>query len=127
MWLLASFNNALLCSAYISVSGQYPGELPEGTVLIFFSSLFFSAPGFFIFWAVLLIKLGGNMYGRDLFRVALATGFTLAATTAIICSQLLKSLFPANRYVLILFAILSAIASIMMHFNYFKKINNQVQ
>jgi hypothetical protein len=123
IWILASFINGLLYGIYKASMNHISNAFPVGILVIFFISLFFSAPGFFIFWIILLGKLGKGIYERALFRAALSTGFLLAAATAIVCLELLKSAFSTDKYVLILFAILSSMSSIMIHFNHFKKIN----
>lgn len=123
IWILASFINGLLCGIYKASMNHISNGFPVGILVVFFISLFFSAPGFFVFWIILLGKLGKGIYERALFRAALSTGFLLAAATAIVCTELLKSEFSTNKYVLILFAILSSMTSIMIHFNHFKKIN----
>lgn len=123
IWVLTSFINGLLCTTYRASVSHISHEVPLDILFIFFLSLFFSAPGFFIFWIILLVKLGRGMYERALFRAALSTGFLLAAATAIVCLELLKSEFSTGKYVVVLFAILSSTTSIMIHFNHFKKIN----
>jgi hypothetical protein len=123
IWILTSLINGLLCGAYVSITIRNHEDFLFNTICSLFISLLFSAPGFFIFWIVLLLKVAAKTYGRALFRAALSTGFLLATATAIICSQFFNPEFPGNRYVwILLFAILSAMSGIMMHFNHFKKI-----
>ncbi|MEP6947742.1 MAG: hypothetical protein ABI863_00645 [Ginsengibacter sp.] len=123
IWLLASFINAFLCAGWRGLNNHISNEVPGDALFIFFISLFFSAPGFFIFWIILLVKLAKGIYERALFRAPLSTGFLLATATAIICLGLIKSEFSTDKYVVILFIISSSMISIMMHFNQFKKIN----
>jgi len=127
IWVLASFINGLLCAVYEASMNHMSNAFPVGILVVFFISLFFSAPGFFIFWIILLTKLVNGIYERALFRTALSTGFPLAAATAIISLELLKPDFSTHKYVFILFAILSSMTSIMVHFNHFKKINKPAQ
>jgi hypothetical protein len=81
--------------------------------------LVFAAPGFFLFWLIMLAMISNEFYGRRLFRAALSTGFILSGATAYFSLNLLSD----TKVLLIpIFIILSAITSIMMHFNLFKKI-----
>lgn len=123
IWLLASFINALFCATWRGLNNHVSNEIPGDALFTFFISLFFSAPGFFVFWIILLVKLSKGIYERALFRAALSTGFLLATATAMAFLGLLESEFSTGKYVVILFIILSSMISIMMHFNQFKKIN----
>jgi hypothetical protein len=126
IWILASLINGLLCATYQSVLNGLPGQIILQAIVNSFVSLFFSAPAFFIFWIILLIKVEDKVYERHLFRVALSAGLILSAATALMVSNLV-AVSPTDKYAIIPFAILSSIISIMMHFNYFKKLNKQVQ
>ncbi len=122
VWLLSAFINGLLCGIYISITKYGPGQRPFYLVVVFLFSLFFSAPGFFIFWISMLVSFARWIRERALFRVALSAGFIPAIITGVCCSEIFKYEFP-QKYVCIFFIILSAITSIMLHFNHFKKIN----
>ena len=124
IWILTSVINGTLWAFYISFSKDVFGNLAGDALLIFSASLFFSAPGFFIFWIILLIKLGNGTYERALFRAALSTGFILAVLFGLIGLVIFGPQFLPDKYVGILFPVVSAITSIMIHFSYFKKINN---
>lgn len=122
IWVMASVINAFLSGIYLDICGNEHLPIPY---LIFFCgivSLFFSVPGFFVFWIIMLIAISRYIYGRALFRAALSAGLLLATVTAVISSGLFKSASSTASFVLPLFIILSAITSIMMHFNLFKKI-----
>ncbi len=124
IWLLACLINGLLCGVYFSVCQDIYFGAAESILLAFILSLFFSTPGFFVFWIVLLLKISTYTTQRALFRSALITGFILALTTAIFCVKLISSEF--DNYLLIPASIvLSTLSSIMLHFRYFKKINRQ--
>jgi hypothetical protein len=125
IWILASFINALFYATWLSVIINYQSGLVVHTLIAFFVSLLFSAPGFFVFWIILLVKLSRGIYERALFRAALSTGFILATATALTCLELPARAFATGKYLFILFAIISATSSIMIHFNHFKKINKQ--
>ena len=127
IWILASFINGLFYGIYEASINHIFNAFPVGILVVFFISLFFSAPGFFIFWIILMGKLGRGIYERALFRAALSTGFLLAATTAIVCLELLKSEFSTDKYAVVPFTVLSSTTSIMMHFNHFKRINKPTQ
>ncbi len=121
-WILCAIINGLLCGTYMYLATSYFSEWPGEILLVFFFSLFFSAPGFFIFWIVLLISFARWIEERALFRVALSTGFALSLITGFLGSNMFKSEFPNSKYLFVFFVILSAITGIMMHFNHFKKI-----
>lgn len=123
IWFLTSVINGLLCGISLSVIKQDYTDLFLGVILIFFISLFFSMPGFFIFWLVLLNRVFFNITGRALFRAALVTGFTLSAVTAFISSGLFASEFSNHASIPITCIIVSEITSVMLHFKRFKKIN----
>jgi hypothetical protein len=121
IWIMAAAINGFFCGIYMSFFGRESETIP----LIFFCgalSLFFSVPGFFIFWIVMLISISKYIYERALFRAALSVGLILAASTAVISSGLYSSVSSTSWFVFPLFIIVSTIASIMMHFNLFKKI-----
>lgn len=121
IWIMAAVINGLLCGIYLSISGYMNDPVP---VMIFLSgilSLFFAIPGFFIFWIIMLILINNNFYGRSLFRAALSTGIILSCCTIYFSFNLFRG---SEGFAISLFIILSAITSIMMHFNLFKKIVN---
>lgn len=122
IWMVCAIINGLLCGTYIFFGNHYFSEWPGDVLFIFFLSLFFSVPGFFIFWIVLLISFARWIEERALFRVALSTGLVLASITGVICSEVFKSEFQKDKYLFVLFVILSAITGIIIHFNHFKKI-----
>ncbi len=121
IWLLSAFVNGLSCGIFLAVTRHEPAEWPGNLIVIFLISLFFSAPGFFIFWITMLVSFAKWVRERALFRTALSTGFILALITAISSSGIFTDEFP-NKYAFILLITLSAITSIMLHFNHFKKI-----
>lgn len=122
IWMLCAMINGLLCGAYLSFAHHYLSEWLADILIIFFFSLFFSAPGYFILWIVLLISFARWIEERALFRVALSTGFVLALITGVISSEIFKDEFPNGKFLVALFVILSAMTGIIMHFNHFKKI-----
>ena len=119
-WMLCAMINGLLSGTYMFFANHHFGEWPSVILIIFFLSLFFSAPGFFIFWIVLLISFARWNEERALFRIALSTGFSLGLITGILCSKIFKNEFPKGEYLLVVFVILSAMTGIIMHFNHFK-------
>ena len=74
IWILASLINGLLCGIFITLSSVMYFELIGNVLLVSICSLFFSAPGFFVFWLVLLFKISTHTTERALFRSALITG-----------------------------------------------------
>lgn len=122
IWLLASFINAILCGAALFFVSNTYDQLPGYVFLIVILSLFFSAPGFFIFWIVLLIKFSFHTTERVLFRSALTTGLVLSIVTAYPGSKMVASEFMGYALIPASCIVLSAMISIMLHFKYFKKI-----
>lgn len=122
IWLLSAFVNGLLCGIFLAVTRHEPAEWPGNLIVILLISLFFSAPGFFIFWITMLVSFAKWVRERALFRTALSTGFILALITGISSSEIFTHEFR-NKYAFIFLITLSAITSIMLHFNHFKKIN----
>ncbi|MEO8111059.1 MAG: hypothetical protein ABI594_13535 [Ginsengibacter sp.] len=122
VWLLAAFVNGLLCGIFLAITEHHPSAWAGYLIGIFFISLFFSAPGFFIFWIIMMVTFAKWTRERALFRTALSTGFILSATTGICCSEIFSYEFH-EKYVLVLLIILSAITSVMLHFKHFIKIN----
>ena len=102
-WILCAIINGLLCGTYMYLATSYFSEWPGEILLVFFFSLFFSAPGFFIFWIVLLISFARWIEERALFRVALSTGFVLSLITGVLGSNMLKSEFPNSKYLFFFF------------------------
>ena len=118
IWIMASLINGLLCGIYLSLSGNESDSVFAMVFISIICSLFFSAPGFFVFWIIMLMSINKKLYGRSLFRAALSAAIILSGCTAFFTFNLLGFLKgPAIS----LFIILSAITSIMMHFNGFKK------
>ncbi|HEY5408676.1 MAG TPA: hypothetical protein VIJ92_16390 [Ginsengibacter sp.] len=122
IWLLASLINALLCGIFITLSNGMYFEFIGNILLVFICSLFFSAPGFFVFWVVLLFKISTYTTERALFRSALITGFILASITGLFGSKFFSSKFDNDSIIVAACVILSAMSSIMLHFKHFKKI-----
>ncbi len=122
IWILASIINGVLCGIFLTISNTKYFELIGNILLVCACSLFFSAPGFFVFWLVLLFKISTHTAERALFRSALITGLTLASITGLFCSNMYSSLFDYHSIVIVTCVIFSAMSSIMLHFKHFKKI-----
>ena len=122
IWLLASLINGLLCGISLSVLHNIYSEITGDIIGIAFISLFFSVPGFLVFWFILLIRILMDTKERALFRSALVTGFILALITAIFGSKLFSSEFGYHFFIPFTCIMLSAVSSIMLHFKYFKNI-----
>lgn len=122
IWLLASLINGLLCGISLSVVHNIYSEITADIIGIAFISLFFSAPGFLVFWFILLVRILMDTKGRALFRSALVTGFILASITAFFSSKVFSSEFGYHFYIPFTCILLSAVSSIMLHFKHFKNI-----
>jgi hypothetical protein len=122
IWVLASLINGLLCAISLSIIYNIYSELAGEIIGIAFISLFFSAPGFFIFWLILLFKISTYTTDRALFRSALTTGYILASVTAFFGSKMFSYEFDNHSLIPAACIILSAMSSIMLHFKHFKKI-----
>jgi hypothetical protein len=122
IWLLTAFLNGLLTGIAISIMGREYNQVVVNCILTGILSLVFSAPGFFIFWLVLLFRAARHNRERELFRAALSAGFILSAVTATCAYDLLFSMVKNDAYVLVLTIILSSLTSIMIHFKTFKNL-----
>jgi hypothetical protein len=122
IWLLTAFINGLLAGITISIIGREYDQVAGNCILAGILSLVFSAPGFFIFWLVLLFRAARHDRERELFRAALTAGFILSAATATCAYGLLFSEVKNYAFVLILVIILSSLISIIMHFKHFKNL-----
>jgi hypothetical protein len=122
IWLLAAFLNGLLAGIAISIISNEYYHVAENCIAVGILSLVFSAPGFFIFWLVLLFRAARHDRERELFRVALSAGFILSALTAACAYGLLFWLAENDTCVLVLIIILSTLLSIMIHFKIFKNL-----
>ena len=121
IWIMAAVLNGLLCGIYMSFLGIEADKITF-VLVCGLCSLVFSVPGFFVFWITMLITISRNIGERKLFRAALSVGMILATATAIIAYRLYNSVSLISWFVFPLFIVISATASIMMHFNLFKKI-----
>jgi len=120
IWLMAAFINAILCGCCRVVPGaeDIPGEICLSLLL----SLFLLAPVFFIFWIVMLVCIYRCIYERALFRAALSSVFILAIATGVICLKICEEMPVSQSLIIMAFALISTITSIMLHFKYFKSI-----
>lgn len=126
MWLLASLINGLLCAIYLSMINHTYLQVASDIIFIFFVSLFFSVPGFFTLWIILLILISKYIVERALFRAALRAGMILSAATALCAFKMLSSEFYYYPVVPALCINMSAITSILLHFKHFKKIKLKI-
>src|SRR5664279_5519357 len=99
IWILTSLINGLLCGIFITLSSVMYFELIGNVLLVSICSLFFSAPGFFVFWLVLLFKISTHTTERALFRSALITGFILASISGLFGSNIYSSVFDYHSIV----------------------------
>lgn len=122
IWLLACFINGLLCGIALSIVNNSYTEMMAAIIGIAFISLFFAAPGFLIFWIILLLKILLGTKEAALFRSALIAGFIIASVTALLFPKMFSFEFDNYSSIPAASIILSAISSIMLHFKQFKKI-----
>jgi hypothetical protein len=121
IWIMAAVINGLLCGIYLGIPERSIDSACGWVFLSGLLSLFFSIPGFFIFWIVMFAAINRRLYDRALFRAALATGIILSAISAFSLNTMFAR---SDRLPISFFIIISATASIMMHFNCFKEITN---
>ena len=123
IWLSASFINGVLCCFSSAIAGSDFTTAPGDCMVVFLVSLFFSIPGFFIFWVLLMSCFSRYQTRRPLFRSALTYGFILSAVTGYWGSIIFSAeSFLFQRPVICSCIISSAMISIMLHFKYFKTI-----
>jgi len=121
IWIMAALVNGILCGIYLGIIEYENGPFGLWIFLVFLCSLFFAAPGFFIFWVVMLRMITRKKFGRSLFRSALSSGIITACATAFLSKEVFKQ---AGELTISLFILLSTITSIMMHFKQLKKIGS---
>lgn len=121
IWIMSAVINGVLCGIYLGIIGYQNESVGSWMFLVLICSLFFSVPGFLVFWIKMLFMINRNKYGRSLFRSALSTCMILSCLTAFFSKELFKD---AGIIAISSFIILSPMLSIMMHFNLFKKIGN---
>lgn len=122
IWILTSLINAAICGIFLSAVNFNYDTITDNIITIYLISLFFSIPGFFLFWMVLLINLLRYKKGRTLFRAALLAGLILSSATAFLGRSLYVFEFSTYSLIPAISIVLSTMISIMLHFKYFKNI-----
>lgn len=125
IWVMAAVLNGSLSGIYLAIIEEQPDQVIAIGFICGLCSLFFSIPGFFVFWIVMLIAINAYKYQRALFRMALSAGMIIALLTGTVSIHFFKAFYSGEWFLFPLFILLSAISSIMMHFNLFKKSKRQ--
>jgi len=122
IWLLASGINGVLRWLAAIFSAVIHYDLTENLIVAVSISLSSLAPGFFVFWFVLMVKTSSNTKERALFRCALRVGCILAIITALLARALLAGSFGKFSFEVASSIAIATITSIMLHYHCFKKI-----
>lgn len=123
-WILCAFINGLFCAAFMCLIDKPFSEFFAILALTFIASSVFSAPGCFILWIILLTAFADKCQDRALFRLAVAVSFIIAVITSIISFSALHLQLSRSENFLFVFPVVSAVMTILMHFNQFKKIKH---
>lgn len=118
IWVLAALLNALLSATWLWLFSTEYNHWPVGFVLALVFTLFFSIPGMFVFWLVLLVNWGKT----SLFQLLLKAGFIISLLSSLFLFLLNDAELERQQLFLSLSIVTSSIASIMIHFPIFKTI-----
>ena len=111
IWIVAALINGALSATLLSFTKTMFQSWPGAFVLALVFSLLFSAPGIFIFWIVFM----ANRDKERLFSVLLRTGVIASLASAVLFWSLLGNEFRGLYFFLGLFAVIAAIAAILIH------------
>ncbi len=120
IWVLAAILNALLSATWLWLFSTEYSYWPSGFGLTLLFTLIFSTPGIFVFWLVLLV----NWQKPLLFQTLLKAGLIISLLSSLFLFVLNDNEIGGQQFPLSLSIIISAIASIMMHFAIFKNISS---
>ena len=118
IWVLASLLNALLGATWLRLFLTEYNHWPVRFALTLLFTIFFSTPGMFVFWLMLLI----NWENTRLFRSLLKAVFIISILSALFLFLLNDHELERQQLFLSLFNVISPKASIMMHVPIFKTI-----
>ncbi len=119
IWVLAALLNALISATWMSLFATEFNRWPVWFFLSVVFTLFFSLPGVFIFWLVLL----ANWQKPLLFQTLLKVGFIISSLSSLFLFVLNDHEIEGQQFPLSLSIIISSIASIMIHFTILKNIS----
>lgn len=118
IWVLAALLNALLSATWLWLFSDEYNQWPVGFALTLVFTLFFSTPGIFVFWLVLLANWNKDL----LFQYLLKAGVIISSLSSLFLFFLNDDDLERQQLFLSLSIVISSIASIMMHFTIFKNI-----
>jgi hypothetical protein len=118
IWVLAALLNALISATWMSLFATEFNRWPVWFFLSVAFTLFFSVPGVFIFWLVLL----ANWQKPLLFQTLLKAGLIISSLSSLFLFVLNDHEIEGQQFAQSLSIIISSIASIMMHFPILKNI-----
>ena len=119
IWVLTALLNACLGGTWLSVFSNEFSAWQLIFLQVFVCTLFFSVPGMFIFWIVLLV----NWEQERLFRVLLKTAFVVSILSSVILYFLPVDVVDDQQFFLSLCVVIASIASIMIHHSTIKTIS----
>ena len=125
IWIVAILMSAVVDVVFIRLFSH--GEAWQAFRLIMIFSATFSFPGIIIFWGVFIL----NCKKDGLFNLLLITAFITSFLSAFVFFMLING-FSGQGFWLLLFAVLSALAAVVLHrpaINHLlqtQKINNDV-
>ena len=119
VWVMAALFNACLGGTWLSFFSNEFSTWQVIVLQVFVCTLFFSLPGMFIFWIVLLV----NWEQERLFRVLLKTAFVVSILSSVILYFLPVDVVDDQQFFLSLCVVIASIASIMIHHSTIKTIS----
>lgn len=119
IWVLTALLNALLSGTFLCVFSNAFRHWPETFFEVFICTLFFSVPGIFILWILLL----ANWHQQQLFGLLLKASLIISALSSLLLGVFPFSLIKGQQLFLSLCIVSASIASIMMHHSIIKSIS----
>ncbi len=121
IWVAAALINGLLVAALSLFVNHDSGELGLTFGLVIVFSLLFSIPGIFIFWLFFI----ANYFQEGLFQLLLKTALFTSLFSALIFFGWVGRGFHSDNIWLIIFAVVAAVASVMIHHGSVRNIVNE--
>jgi hypothetical protein len=118
IWVLAALLNASLSATWLWLFSNEYNHWPVVFALTLVFTLFFSIPGMFVFWLILLINWDKVM----LFQTLLKAGAIISLLSSLFLFVLNDQELERHQFFLSLSIVISSIASIMMHFSIFNNL-----
>ncbi|MFT3682413.1 MAG: hypothetical protein QM791_19315 [Ferruginibacter sp.] len=111
VWIFAILINTVITTAFLGLQGEGGSGLLEITGIILLFSSIFSFPGILLFWLVFLF----NCKRTDVFSILLVTAIAVSVLSIVVFALLVNDALGAGYLLILLFPIIAALASVMLH------------